>query len=525
MLKRNAFVFLCITAIFIVALFFRLYGFFVNHPFWVDEFYTAAQANVLLKYGLSVFFNPALYFEYHNITPHFLVALFFKLLGQSEWAARLPFVIIGSLIPVATFIVSYKLFNLATALSAALLASFSYLEIAWSRQARGYVIQQLLVLLTLLFYLRSIKKGKIPITDWFILSVLFVLGIITHSTFFILIGAIFLHFVWFNRKEIHRLTKNSFLFIILGVVLLVAYFTGFFKVLFFFLNLNLFGANNLWYYHSFLWREYGLITFLSIIGFALGFLEKRKEFSLIILYTSAFLAFLSFIFKPYVSRYLLPVFPLFLIGASYGVSSLSSMVVEKFRLKPKLLFSTLIPLVITLFIIINGDKFVFKPKSFYSVNHDFREAALIDYKQIYDRIKKENEQSEEKAAVIETLPDRAEWYLGYGYKPLFLFRGGDIEGYTHGITRKTTYTVNKKGEKLVTATGPILVSEVSDLMRIQKHYPRGFLFIDGAALPQDVIGYAQNYLKKEMYVDHYPLDDNPYSIWPATLYSWGIEEQ
>ena len=42
----------------------------------------------------------------------------------------------------------------------------------------------------------------------------------------------------------------------------------------------------------------------------------------------------------------------------------------------------------------------------------------------------------------------------------------------------------------------------------------------------DVIKYAKENFKKELYLESYPpeLLENPYSIWPATLYSWGFED-
>src|SRR5258708_29339530 len=76
--------------IFGLALVYRVKDIWVNHPFWVDEFSTAAQAKLLLKYGFGVFHQPGIYFEFQNISTHFLVALFFHLFGASTFSARLP---------------------------------------------------------------------------------------------------------------------------------------------------------------------------------------------------------------------------------------------------------------------------------------------------------------------------------------------------------------------------------------------------------------------------------------------------
>src|SRR3989338_2675244 len=158
--KKRIFTALFLTVIFIIAFSYRFYGLKLNTPFWVDEFYTASQARLVQLYGLSVFNQPGIYFEYHNIIPHFLVGLFFNLFGQKEWITRLPFVIIGSFVPIATFFLARMLFNTPTAVSAVLLTVFSYLEITWSRQARGYILQQLLILLSFILYFHLTQNRK-----------------------------------------------------------------------------------------------------------------------------------------------------------------------------------------------------------------------------------------------------------------------------------------------------------------------------------------------------------------------------
>ena len=127
-----------------------------------------------------------------------------------------------------------------------------------------------------------------------------------------------------------------------------------------------------------------------------------------------------------------------------------------------------------------------------------------------------------EVAVIDTWIDRARWYLGPNYSGLYVFRwtnDTDPHKYTPFIKQRdgTKFMVANKGSRVP------LVSDVDDLKRVTDRYERGFIFIDDATLPQDVINYAQSHFKKEIYLDHYPLDDNPYSIWPATLYSWGTE--
>jgi hypothetical protein len=175
-----------------------------------------------------------------------------------------------------------------------------------------------------------------------------------------------------------------------------------------------------------------------------------------------------------------------------------------------------VPILLAIFIIINGHKFVNRPKQFYSVNHDFREIALIDYAQIYDLIKKKGQLYDRNTALIETWTARIYWYVGLNYEPTYMFTWkGNVP-----------YVMNSDNEKIVPRTNHLRVIENrNDLEKAMSLYPKGFILIDDVSLPRDVIEYAEKNLKKELYLDHYTLDDNPYSIWPATLYSWGIPKK
>ena len=137
-----------VILILVISILFR--ASFSPAPFWVDEFNSGIQAVNLLSIFQSG--DSSMYIENNNYFSHFLIAIFFKAFGQSESIARLPFMIAGSLVPVAIYFLAKKLFDFKTAISSALLVSLSYFELAWSNQARGYVLQQLISSLLFLFY-------------------------------------------------------------------------------------------------------------------------------------------------------------------------------------------------------------------------------------------------------------------------------------------------------------------------------------------------------------------------------------
>ena len=95
----------------------------------------------------------------------------------------------------------------------------------------------------------------------------------------------------------------------------------------------------------------------------------------------------------------------------------------------------------------------------------------------------------------------------------------------NGLPLKTHTVTGPSGDLLVPLSGPELIPLISsqaDLERVMSVHSKGYIWIDDASMPADVIDYAKQNFREVITVDHYSLDDNPYSIWPGTLYSWGI---
>ncbi len=528
--RKNLFIYAAVATLTLTAFLWRFLGITNNHPFWIDEFSTGNQSMFILNHGLSVLYDKSIPFEQNNLLVHFIVALFFKIFGVKEWVARLPFVMIGSLVPAALFLLTRYIFNVPTAFAAAILSTFSYFQITWSRQARGYVLQQLLVILLIYVYLKLTAQKRFSPLYTALFVVIAILGVLTHLMFYLLLVAMAIHFIIFNRNSLRHLIVNFYTYVAFAVFIGISYSVGYLNAILNFLSSSFFRANNIWYYHSFLWREYGLLTFLGLLGLGFALLQKKRGLSLIFIYLGIHLFFINMVFGHYMSKYLLPIFPFFFIGVAYAVWRLAKTSIPQLTVFQKnkyvVQFSPYIPhiltIVIVLLIVANGHKFVTKPKKYYSINHDFREISNIDYNQVFDIIKSKGELEKGKTAFIDTWPDRSYWYLGQDFNDLYLFRWQNEAGIVNGHPKQTPFTINAEGEKMV-SDRVYFIGEAKDLQKAMKKYPRGFIFIDDASMPKDVIDYAEKNLKKEIYLDHYTLDDNPYSIWPATLYSWGVE--
>ena len=528
------FVVFSVLIIFVLAIILRLAPLRYNTPFWVDEFSTGTSARMILQQGVKIFWERPPWFESNNALTYGLTALSFALFGQSETAARIPSVLFGSLVAIAVYFLARKIHSNTVGIIAGLFTATSYCQIVWSVQARSYALLQLLILLTVWLGIKIVEKTELKVKDLLILGILCFLGMLTHFMFAFCMISVFLAIAVAHRKIFIQFTVSRWYLVLIGVIisLLTLWQIGFINSFLVYINSSFFLSNNLWYYHPFLWREYGLVVFTALLGFGLIAKTAHKPLGIIMMHIVLQLIFVTFFFSLHMSKYLLPLFPYFFIGMGVFVYEISKMVVHnvgEVRMLRDRGFTTRISAIIlalglTVFIIAQGHKFVLKPKAYYSINHDFREIANIDYNQIYSIVKKGIAESKgEKVAMIETWPGRAYWYLGEAYMPMYIYRWQDEEGLANGHSKKTDFTLNSEGEKMV-GGGIVFVGEVRDLVLAIQKNTRGYLFVDDDTLPRSVIDFAEKNLKKEIFLDHYPLDDNPYSIWPATLYSWGFDK-
>lgn len=509
---------LILPLLILVGFIYRIYGLWATVPLWVDEFSTARSARNILQYGPSLFWNSKLLVEGHNVTTYLMAGLSMRVFGQmSVFALRLPTVFFGTVVVFCVYYLSKKISNTATAVAATLLTVFSYFFITWSRQGREYALLQALVLIFLILLERAQSAKKRTKRDYLVLGAVALFGLLTHVFFYLFLFSVLFYYLVFQRTFILATLKQNPKILLLSVFLLIA--TTALSIrqgVFGLFSNDLFLANNAWYYHAFLWREYALVTFLGVSGILmLAYKKPQPIVTIMIIHFCVHLVFLTFIFPPYVSRYLLPVFSYLYIGVGYSIY----FAIYNLLKKKNESFVVLACAFVALGIIGNGDKFVVKPKRYYNLNHDFREIANIDYDAVYAKITPHIDSS---TVIIETWPDRAYWYLGNNYPRVYLFHWQGQTGRVNGLSKQTSFYINRDGEKEI-APGLRFVGTVQDLQTVIKKYPKGFLFIDDSSLPKQVLDYAEKHLKKEISLDHYPLDDNPYSIWPGTLYSWGIK--
>ena len=110
--------------------------------FWTDELLHVIGANSLLETGVAAVPGKGEYTRVYPIT--LLTAMMFKLFGEGEAIARLPFVVINVLFVLVGFIFVSKMFDYKIALIFSFVMAFSPFEMLMSRECRMYTTFQLL---------------------------------------------------------------------------------------------------------------------------------------------------------------------------------------------------------------------------------------------------------------------------------------------------------------------------------------------------------------------------------------------
>lgn len=512
------------VSVFLISFLLRIRAFWFDRPLWTDEFSTWIQSEVAMRYGLEVWSQDTFFFETHNITTHFLIGLSKLSFGNTLQAALLPIFIAGVSVPAVVSIVVSKHVNRTTGLVSGLLLASSYMQVAWSVQLRGYVLQQLLIWCTLFLYLqwfKNVKKWQLVVCGVvaiFLLATHILLGI-----FFIALGVHYL--IWY---ALNINARKAVVLALFGTVLGLGVFgsTGALAAIW---GAFIHGAfalyNNLWFYHAFLWREYSLVVFLAGIGIFLGLRARNALITISTLHFILHMGVITFLLGPYVSRYTLPVFPYLYVAMAYAVVTITDALFEREKK-----WAGLIAIVVTLGVIAQGHTFVRKPEQFLSVNYDMRQIAVIDYDQVYDIVLAGVASSSGDVALVDTWWDRSRFYLGTDYPHLYGYRWEDTGEFTNGLPQKTQFRVNQSGEKFIPRSGlrPIrFIGGMQDLQAAMTEYQQGYLFIDDSTLPADVQQYARESMQLELELDSYvwELNENPYSRWPARLYSWGMSTE
>lgn len=506
--KKWTFVIMLLTVIVFLGLTYRLTGISSNHSFWSDEAYLTSMARSIVQNERDVITSVKI----QDYQPLQLLSITASMVifGLSEWSARFPSVIWGTIGILFAYLLAAKLSTKEGGLLAAFIYAFSQLNLANATQAKQYAALQTLILI--IFYLLTFLENPKKKSARYILYIhAAIIGLCTVSTLLHFLGVI----TWISygvfvllqhrRKIIQFATVKNIaigivVFFVLGALMKVN------LMLKIFLGASLketfFTHNHLTYFRELFWRNYGFITLPAVFGFFFA-LKKCKNVTISVAVYALILSYL-WIFKHYTHniRYVVPLFGILFVYFAIFWSTIG-----KNLFHGKVWVTCLI---VAGLLFVGGNKFVRKPAAHYSQNADFAtDIQNADYKVAYKYITDTFPNKSDYVIFNDTI-DSQLFYLD-GRAPDALFR----KSYTAGLQDGDT--------SVLSVTKTPIYTTLNQFKILRKQYPRGLLIVEDweSMLPEDIKQYAKKNMKLEYRVEN--MEVAPTDKWPIEIYSWGME--
>jgi uncharacterized membrane protein len=339
----------------------------------MDEGYTTLATKMLALHGQALLPSGLLY----SCGTYCILSLpFVSILGVTPFAMRLIAVIAGIVLIPTVYVFAKRFFSLRTAYISTLFVTFSYFQIAWSRQARWYSLLELFSLLAVFFFLQTVhtkKAGQASLALPLSLSFLFsFLASVTHPTGLLI--PLTLGIFAILHKEIRKAITDSFtrflglpraIFSLTGMIL-----GGFVLYRLFFFALDIQFFNLFGYYAYFYGEHYSFFIFFLLPLYVLLPQEKRPTVALLASIIVVYLLSLSYLSETLHYRYFFLVTPLMVILGSYGMTLLE---------KRRATLRVALPLLFLAFILLSSES-TLVPKSFYALESDSpNKLILTDY--------------------------------------------------------------------------------------------------------------------------------------------------
>ena len=271
---------------------------------WIDEGFTITQVDAIYKNFLPLL-DSGQYANRDLLFPY-LLAIIKYIGGASIETYRLVSVIFGILCIPLAYKIGKEIFQKNVGLIFAFFISFSYWQIAWSRQIRAYALLEFLVLLTLYFLMKYHKTKKRKFLFFLLLSI--GLAIATKISAVFLLPSLLVYFL--AQKNYKASAVFAFVFIILG-------FLGYF---YFQHSFSLLPSNYITYYLiGYFWLSLGLFFPLAIIGAYWAIYQNKYWRSLHLFILSFFflnVSFFSFFYYVNQKRYLFILLPIIFLYAA-----------------------------------------------------------------------------------------------------------------------------------------------------------------------------------------------------------------
>jgi 4-amino-4-deoxy-L-arabinose transferase-like glycosyltransferase len=374
-----------------------------DQSLWNDEASSISAAMAMLDHGIPLLPSGEVYSR--AILNTGMIALSLNLFGDTEFAARLPSVLFGTLTIPLVFIFARKVTNDKAALIAAAATAFLMIEIGWSRQARMYQEFQFFYILSLyLFYRYTQTERK---RDLVFATFATICAIMSHRFGLSLILIFMIYTLVHNTGNIRGIFSWEFLLSrkaiisILCVAAVLALLEGGLGVISSLWDEIGFDFN-LHFYLKYLITAIPVILVLAVVGAIVLLRRDRRAPLFLTLSVIVPLYLLSFHFGMRGDRYVYFLLPNVFILFSFAVIWLSELL-PQFRGKN---VPTLLSAVMILGVVAYSSTFVFVPQSYYY--HFDTSIQQPDFKGAYAFVE---ENRTEDNVVIDAWPVVGVFYL------------------------------------------------------------------------------------------------------------------
>lgn len=331
-----------------IAAFLRIYHLDFQ-SLWMDEIYTMNVSSPSLTF--SQFHNEMILREGFPYLYFLLLKTMYFFFGYTSFTARFLSVIAGVLAVFLIYKIAKKLVDYQTGLIAALLLAINEYQIYISQDARPYTLYLAAIIFSYYRLIFFIEKKDSKNTIYYALSV----GILLNINFFSLINllsqAVLIILYFSINKEIFlfRNIKNFIIVLIIAAVMFLPNVDMLLKLL---------KMNNFWVERpnsdsfNLMFKEFLgnyeltifiitpiLIYFLTTIfnyksSFTKEAIEKKVNFSILILFTWIFVFMLFLIIRSYgdvsliLSRYFTSIIPVVILVIAWGISVIKNQIVK-----------------------------------------------------------------------------------------------------------------------------------------------------------------------------------------------------
>lgn len=447
--------------------------------YWMDEGYTINAVLSIAEHGSTVLDSGQ---NYSCPTYCYPTAWLANHFGNNAFSYRLLAALAGISFILALFFITRKLFdNTGTALLASGLVSFSYWQIAWSRQARWYTLYELFLWLALFFYIQWLKAQNQKLNGG--LTILFTtLAIFTHQIGFLLPILMLAWFI-FTRIKNGDFSWRPIIFSLVGLSLLgiiLDYLLGYNFVGHLFQSIHF--SYELPYWLNFYLRTYWPFVLLSLFALLNPKTNNIRTLHFLFFVFISYLLAFSFLTNIIQYRYLFALTPVFYLGSAIFIVDILN--------KIKYIHAKIVLLVLLAFGFFWAGFGVLRPLPFYTLEADnfqtlgnrpfYAYTPQPDWNQAYETIKNSQQSGD---IVISSQPV---------FNKLFLNEPGYWIRYDYLGFTDTPDTVTNNREYYV---GAQVINNLNELQQLTMSQ-HGYIVLDSMAtngrIPQPITQYIAN---------------------------------